>query len=225
MATAQTIIEAGAARATSNDLGKINSDGELLGRVGRFFPSLFALAARQRPGDFASTATLTLAGTPATLALTGATPALTDVIDISRVYGVSGTVAAGTKIHLVPEMEVYRTYQIAPTVFRRGLSIVSRGQAGDPVATDVIGITVLDSPAPLVALTTTIDTRFPVRHHEILVNDIAIYLETKDGGPRIQSLMADQRTKMMAFASEYNLSASAIEAVFTERVPAAQAAG
>lgn len=220
--SAQLIVESGAARATSNDLGKVNSDGELLGRVNRFFLSLYALAARQRPNWFTSTATLALTGAPATLAFASATPALTDVIDITRVYGVSGTVPAGVKIHLVDESEVYRSFQIAPCVFQRGLSLVSRGQAGDPVNTDVIGITVLDSPTPLTTLATNLDARFPARFHEILINDVALYLETKDDGPRVQSLMADQKAKMMAFANEYSLTASAIEAVFSERVAALQ---
>ncbi len=213
---AQLLIEAGYARATSNDPGKLASDGELLGRINRVYMGLFALASRQRPEEFASTTQMTLAGSPATLAFSAASPALTDVLEIRRIYGVSGTVAAGVKIHLVNETEVYRSWQIPPTVFRRGLSIVSRGAAGDPVNTDVIGLTVLDSPAALVALATAIDARFPVRHFEILANDIAIYLDTKDGGKRNSALMSDQKIKMQIFAQEYNLDASAVQMVLAD---------
>lgn len=221
--TAQVIVEAGFARATGNDPGKLASDGELLNRLNRVFMSLYALAARQRPEEFAATAQMTLAGSPATLAFSAASPALTDVIEIRRLYGVSGTVAAGTKIHLVPEVEAFKTWQIAPVMFRRGLSLVSRGQTGDPVAADVIGLTVLDSPTALTALATNIDSRFPVRHHEILVNDIGLYLDGKDEGRdqgQFNRLMSDQKTRMMAFASEYNLSASAVEQILNDRVPA-----
>ncbi len=192
----------------------------MLNRISRVYLFIYTLMARQRPEEFASTATLTLAGTPATLAFSSASPALTDVIDIRRIYGVSGTVAAGVKIHLVPETEVYRTWQISPTVFRRGLSIVSRGASGDPANTDVIGVTVLDTPPALTTLATNIDARYPQRHYEILVNLGALYLETKDNGPRIGALQADLKMSMMALASEYNLDASTVEAALTDRVPA-----
>jgi hypothetical protein len=220
--TAQVLFEAGYARATGNDPGKMAVDGELLNRLNRVFQSIYALAARQRPDEFTASALMTLAGTPATATLASCTPALVDVIDIPRIMGSTGTVAAGGKIHLVPEAQVYRTWQIPPTMFRRGLSLISRGQTGDPVATDVIQLIVLDSPATLSAPATTVDGRFPVRHHEILVNDIALYLNAKDEGrdpAQFAQLQADQRSKMFAFAADYNIAASALEAVLMDRVP------
>lgn len=223
MTTAQQIVESGIARATTNDAGKLSNDGELLGRLGRVFPGLYTLAARQRPEEFTATSNLTLAGNPATATLASGTLVLTDVIEIRLVRGVSGTVAAGTKIHIVPETEAYRTFQISPTVFRRGLSIFSRAQAGDPVATDVIQLLVLDSPAVLTALTTVLDGRYPLRHMEMLTNDIALYLSAKDAGrnaAQFQELQADQKMRIAIFAQEYSLKASAIEQIFSDSVPA-----
>lgn len=225
--SAQVIVEAGMAKATGNDPGKLSSDGEVLNRLNRVYLALYALAARQRPDEFAATSDLTMSGSPASCDITAAaSPALTDVIDIRRMYGKTGTVSAGTKIHLVPETEAFKTFQIAPVVFRRGNRIVSRAQSGDPVAADVITATVLDSPTPLTTLAVNIDTRFPARHHEILVNDVALYLDAKDEGRdagAFQKLISDQNRAMRAFANEYSLAASALEQILNDRVPAVAA--
>lgn len=228
MATsAQVIVEAGMAKATGNDPGKLNSDGEVLNRLNRVFLALYALAARQRPDPYSSTSDLTFSGNPAQCVLaSAASPALTDVIEIRYLKGKTGGVAAGAKVHLVSETEAQKTYQIAPCVFQRGLAIVSRAAAGDPVAADVLTATVLDNPTPLTTLAINIDTRFPQRHHEILVNDVALYLDAKDEGRdagAFQKLQADQRRAMMAFANEYSLNASALEQILNDRVPAVPA--
>lgn len=228
--SAQVIVEAGMAKATGNDPGKLSSDGEVLNRLNRVYLALYALAARQRPEEFTATSDLTMSGSPAQCDITAAaSPVLTDVIEFRRVYGKTGTVAAGVKIHFVPETEAFKTYQISPVVFRRGSKIVSRGQTGDPVAADVLTATVLDNPTPLTTLAINIDTRFPQRHHEILVNDVALYLDAKDEGRdqgAFSKLLADQKRAMMAFANEYSLGASALEQILNDRVPAvAGAAG
>ncbi len=229
MASAATILEGGLAKATSTDSGKVTSDGELLSRLSRVYLMIYTAAARQRPDEFSSTATLPIvAGPPIGGAFSTATPVLTDVIEVLGAFGVSGTVSAGAKIHIVPEMEKYRSWQLTPTMSRRGLSLFSRFPVvvGDPTTGDVIQLIVLDTPAALTTLATSIDPRFPQRHYEILVNLVALYIETKDHGPRIEALQADLKMSMMAFVEEYNISASAIEAVFFGRVPAVpQAAG
>lgn len=231
MATsAQVIVEAGFAKATGNAPGKLSNDGELLNRLNRVYLAYYALAARQRPDSFSSTSDLTFSGSPAQCILaSAASPALTDTVEIRYIKGKTGGVAAGAKVHLVTETEAQKTYQIAPCVFQRGLAIVSRAAAGDPVAADVLTATVLDNPTPLTTLATNIDARFPQRHHEILVNDVALYLDAKDEGRdagAFQKLQADQRRAIAAFANEYSLAASAVEQVLNDRVPAvAGAAG
>lgn len=219
--TAQVIVEGGYAKSSNSDPGKMASDGELLNRLNRFFQTIYPLAARKRPDEYASTATITFAGNPGASTLAAATPTQVDVLEIIGAYGVSGTVAAGAKIHLVAGIERVRTFQIAPVIFRRGLSIISRAQAGDPVATDVISLELLDSPAILSTLAINIDSRFPVRYHEILVNSVALYLMAKDGGDanRFNQVSADQRGLMEAFAQDFGIQASAIEAVFSQRLP------
>jgi hypothetical protein len=228
--SAQLLVERGAAKATSNEAGKGFGDAELLARLSAVYLMIYTAVARQRPDEFSSTATLPIvAGPPIGGAFSTATPALTDVIEVLGAYGVSGTVGAGTKIHIVPEMEKYRSFQITPTMSRRGLALFSRFPvvAGDPTTSDVIQLIVLDTPPALTTLATNIDARFPQRHHEILVNLVALYLEIKDNGPRIAALQADLKMSMMVLASEANIAASAIEAAFFGRVPAvpAQAAG
>lgn len=215
MATnAQVIFEAGMARATSNDPGKLVVDGEVLGRLNRVFQGLYALAARQRPMAFGSNVALALAGSPPSAALP------TDVIDIQYLRN-----ATGGKVHLIPQAEVSRTWHIPPSVYQLGLNLVSRALTGDPVAGETLTATVLDAPAALTTLTTNLDARFPVRHHEILVNDIALYCDAKDEGRNAAAfakLQADQRLKLAEFAAEYSLASSVLEFVHSqsERTPA-----
>lgn len=216
MATsAQVIVEAALARSTSNDPGKLAGDGELLGRLARVYQTLYALAARQRPNAFQSSVALVLAGAPPTVALP------TDCIDVTYLEN-----SGGSKVHLIPSAERARTWHIAPSVYQLGTSLISRGKAGDPIAGDTLTAIVLDAPTALTALATNLDARFPVRHHEILVNDLALYLDAKDDGRDTASfarLQADQKEKVAAFATEYALAASALEFVHSgsERVAAA----
>lgn len=213
--TAQALIEAAYSRSTANDAGKLASDAELLGRLNRVFQGLYALAARQRPDEFLAALVLTIGGSPAFAILPS------DQIEIRRIQN-----ASGAKVHLIPTREVDRSWHIAPSVYRVGLALTSRGRVGDPIPGDVLTLWVLDAPATLVTLATLIDLRFPTRHHEILANDLALYLATKDEGrdPAHYTQVAnDQRQKLVAFATEYDLDASALEFVHgpATRVPSA----
>lgn len=203
--SAQVIIEAGYARSTTNDPGKLAVDGELLGRLNRMYQSLWALAARQRPESFTSTTSLVLGGAPPSATLP------TDIVELQYIRN-----ALSAKVHLIPVRELDRTWHITPSVYQQGLSLISRGQVGDPVAGDVLSVWLIAAATTLAALATNLDALFPVRHHEILVNDIALYLDAKDEGRDANAfarLVNDQKMKLAAFAAEYNLNVSALEFV------------
>jgi hypothetical protein len=98
----------------------------------------------------------------------------TDVIDVVRVE------TAGSKVYLIPAYEKDRAWHLAPAVYRQGTSIISRGKAGDPTAGTVLTAYILDAPAALTALTSTLDVRWPHRFDSILIDDLALYLSDKD---------------------------------------------
>lgn len=215
MTTASDLIQAGYARSTANDPGKLATDLELLGRLNRSYQGLYALAARQRPDSFTTVALVTLDAL-ASFVLP------TDYIDVLPI-----TNAAGKRVHLIPARETMRLYHVAPCLYQKGNTIVSRGNAGDPVTGDVLTVPQLASAAPLVALSTAVDAKFPTRHHECLVNDLALYLDAKDEDrdpDQFKKLAADQGAKMAAFAAEYDLDASALEFMHNaaERVASAE---
>lgn len=216
--TVQQVLEAGYSRSTANDPGKLATDAELMGRLNRIYQGLYALAARQRPDEFATKQEITLIGGDAHYVL----PA--DLIEVRRLQN-----AGGAQVHLIPAAEIKRLWHVPPCVYRTGGTLYSRGQASDPVPADVLTAWFLLSGTALVALGTVIDAAFPTRHIEILVNDIALYLDAKDEDrdpAQFQKLVRDQATRLAAFALEYDLSASALEFVHApvERVPAPGAA-
>jgi hypothetical protein len=171
MSTAQQLIEAAYARSTSNDAGKLASDGELLLHLNRKYQSLYAIYAIAAGDNTLAKAVLVLAGAPPAAALP------VDIIDIKRLEQVSGA-----KAYLIPADEKDRTWHLAPAFYRQGNSLVARGLAGDLAAGASVNLYHLDAPAALVALATNTDARFPVRFEDILVLDLAIYLSTKDEG-------------------------------------------
>ena len=215
MTTAQTIITAAYSRSTGNDPGKLATDDELLGRLNRVYQGLYALAARQRPDEFVTPTALVLAGVTASVALP------VDLIDIRRIQNVTGA-----KVHLIPVTELERTWHTPPSVYRSGNTLSSRGRAGDPIAGDTLTTWLLLAGTAVVALGTVLDATFPTRHHELLVNDLALYLDAKDedrSPDQFRKLGADQVQRLAAFAQDYNLDAAALEFVHggSTRVPAA----
>jgi hypothetical protein len=169
--TAQNIIEAAYSRSTSNDPGKLAVDLELIGHLNRKYQSVFAVFGIEGGDTTLAKTTMLLAGLPGTAAL----PA--DIADITRLED-----ANGKKVHIVPAEEKDRSWHLSPAVFRQGLSLVSLARSGDPVLGQVLTLFYIDAPAPLVALATALDARFPARFEQLLILDLAIYLSLKDDG-------------------------------------------
>jgi len=215
--TAQMILEAAYARSTANDPGKLATDNELLGRLTRSYQGLWALAARQRPDEFATIQAIQFLGATVAFVLP------TDLIEVRRLQN-----AGGATVHLIPAAEITRLWHIPPCVYRTGGTLYSRGKTGDPVAGDILTAWLLLAGAVLNTLSSVLDPAFPTRHVEILINDLALYLDAKDDGrdpEGFRKLAADQSMKLAAFAQEFNLDASALEFVHapSTRVPAQSA--
>lgn len=195
--TAQQIIEAGFARSTASDAGKLAVDGEMINNLNRRYQSMFAMMAKYQPDNVSASTTLTFASSPATVALP------TDIINILRVEQQSGA-----RAYLYKATEKDRTYLLSPGVYRRGNSLVTIGGASDPVAGTVWNLIYNDAPATLSVLASTLDTRFPVRYENILILDQAVYLSIKDEGRDAQRIAALKGE----FAQEYKFFLDAIGA-------------
>jgi hypothetical protein len=199
----QVWIEAAYNRSTENDPGKLAQDAELLDHANRVYQRLFALFAKARPDEAASRANLVLAGNPAFAALAP---------DLIAVVGVKN--AVGAKVHVIPAHEIERLWHLAPSVYRLGNTLFSRGAVGDPIAGDLLTVVQLDAPATLATLATAIDARFPTRHHQVVIDQLACYLSTKDAGRdggEHQKLLGECGQSLAAFATEYELPPSALE--------------
>lgn len=204
--TAQQIIEAAYARSTANDPGKLATDGEMISVLDRLFQALYAVRAAAEPSGALARANLAaLAGSPASATLP------TDMIDLRRVQRNSDS----AKVNVIPVEEIDRSWHLAPAIYRQGNSVVSRGGAGDPVAGDTLTIFHLDAPATITALVSVLDARFPVRHHELLVVELAIYLATKDAGarqaPEFQALVNTRNMYLETFMRLSGLSMTALQ--------------
>jgi hypothetical protein len=170
MAIVQDIVEAAYAASTANDPGKLALDNELYNHLNRSFQLRYAQWT-QPAGDAAHTQiSLTFSGTPASVTLP------TDIIEIDRVE------INGTKGYVIPVHEKERGWNLAPAMYRQGLSLISRNKVGDPVNGTPITLWIDDAPATLSSLSSVIDIRFPVRFHKLLILDLALYLDTKDEG-------------------------------------------
>lgn len=200
--TAQQLIEAAYSRSTANDPGKLATDGELLSVANRVYHALFALAAAAAPERYASKTTLTLASAPPTASL----PA--DIIDIRRIQN-----NAGAKVNVIPIEEIDRTWHLAPAVYRQSGAIFSRGAASDPIAGDVLTMWYLDAPADLAALATQVDARFPTRHVELIVVELAMYLATKDTGRDAAEFAALKQFRDMQLEAFFRLSGLSMTAL------------
>lgn len=214
MTTAQTILEAAYSRSTANDPGKLATDAELIGRLNRTYQGLYTLAARQRPDQFTSSGSSVVNGVDVGITIP------TDTTEIRRLENVFGA-----QVHLIPAGERARLWHAAPSMYQVGNRVRSRMASGDPMVGDTIFTWLLLPAAALVVLASTIDVLFPTRHHETLINDLALYLDAKDEGrdpEQFRKLAADQAMKLAAFAQEYALDASALEFVHSTstRVPA-----
>ena len=201
--TAQQVIEGSYNRSSSNDAGKLASDAEVLSHLDRTYQRLWALVARARPHEFASATSLPLGSVPPTLAL----PAnLVDLLDVRTV--------AGATVHVIPYKDRTRRWTIPPAVYRLGQSLVSRNAAGDPIVADSLTLTILDAPVALTALSSVLDGRWPSRHYQVLVDELAVYLSVKDSGRSAAERAAIDgalKESGAALAAEYALGPSALE--------------
>jgi len=209
----QQIIEAAYSRSTANDPGKLATDLELIGRLDRTYQRMYAELAVASGDNCLSTTTLTLGGSPATATLP------TDVIDVTRVE------IAGSKVYLIPAYEKDRAWHLAPAVYRQGTSIISRGKTGDPTAGTILTVFILDAPAALTSLASTLDVRWPHRFDSILIDDLALYLSDKDVDrnpadyANLRTDLSDSTTAFNALVSNSN---SAKETPHDGRTSAAQ---
>lgn len=203
MTLAQAWLEAAWNRSASNDAGKLAVDAELLDHLNRLYQRFYALFAKARPDEAGSQTTVLLVGTPATATLAA------DLIAISAARN-----GLGAKVHLIPASEAERLWHMAPAVLRRGNTLVSRGLAGDPLVGDVLTVEQLDAPPALTALGSVVDARFPTRHHQLVIDGLALYLDTKDDGRSADAhgkVMAEFGQALAAFMAEYDLSPDALE--------------
>lgn len=199
----QIIVEAAYNRSAANDPGKLAQDPELILHLNRVYQRTWALVARSRPDEFASTTSLLLAGVPGQAAL----PA-----DLIAILGVLN--AAGGPVWIIPATERFRSWHVAPAMYRIGVSLISRNKAGDPLAGDTLTATMLDAPPPLTVLASLLDVRFPIRHVQLLVDYLACYLSTKDTGRSAEDhgkLVAELRADGAAFAAEFELAPADIQ--------------
>lgn len=199
--TVQQIIEAAYSRSTANDPGKLATDGELLGVGNRIYHALFALAAAAAPERYMSKTTCVLSGSPAIGTLSA------EVIDVRRVQR-----ASGAKVNVIPVEEIDRLWHLAPAVYRQGGSLVSRGQTGDPGA-ETLTVWQLDAPTSWAATADTLDARFPTRHVELIIVELAIYLATKDEGRNAQEFAALKNYRDMQLEAFFRLSGLSMTAL------------
>lgn len=198
MATSvQDYITAAYLRSTTNDPGKLAQNTELIGHLNRAYQRTWMLIARARPDQYSAETTLTLAGVPPTVAL----PAnLIDLLDV--------TDSDGATVTIIPATQRTRTWNLAPCVYRVGMTLKTRGDADDPIAADALTVLYLDAPTTLTLLADEVDDRWPARHDQLLVDYLASYLSVKDAGRDQndrQALLTEQRANVAAFAAEYTL--------------------
>jgi hypothetical protein len=221
MTTSQSLIEAAYARSTSNDAGKLAIDGELLSHLNRKYQSMHARMAVAQKDNALARSTLTFAGAPIAATLP------TDIIDIVRLE-----TATGGRVYQMSVAEKDRTYILGPAVFRQGNSMISRGLAAgatvngvaDPIVGTVLTIFYTDAPASIVALSSTLDPRFPVRYENVLVLDLAIYLSLKDAGrdpQSFQNLKTEYAEENAIFLALTKSSNTAKDAPSTSTAPSA----
>jgi hypothetical protein len=171
MTLVSTILSGAYLRSTSFDPGKLALDDELIEHLNRVYQRVWPLLARARPDQFGASTTLAWSGTPAMCSLPASILDLLDTLD-----------GDGATVNVIPVQDRQRRWVLAPAIYRQGMTLRSRGETGDPVAGDSLALSYLDQPAALTDLTDETDTRWPVRHDQLLVDFLAVYLATKDSG-------------------------------------------
>lgn len=202
MTTVRTLIVGAYNRSTLNDPGKLASDAELILHLDRVYQRMWPLIARARPDQYSASTTLTLTGVPPSAAL----PA--SVIDLMGL-----TASDGSAVNIIPATQRTRLWNLAPCVYRVGTTLYSRAATGDPIASDALTLVYLDQPTALTTMDDTLDTRWPVRHDQLLVDYLALYLSVKDAGrdgSDRQAIAQELAQDVAAFGSEYNIPPSQV---------------
>ena len=202
MTTVQTIVAGAYLRSTTFDAGKLALDAELISHLNRVYQRVWPLIARARPDQYSAETTLTLSGVPASATL----PA--SILDILETQDSDGTL-----VNVIPSGDRQRRWNLAPCVYRIGTTLKSRNDTGDPVGGDILTMVYLDQPTTLDALTDELDTRWPVRHDQLLVDYLATYLAVKDGGMKDgdrAALRSELQQDVAALAYEYQIAPSAL---------------
>lgn len=205
MATAGDFISAAYLRSSANDPGRLALDPELLGHLDRVYQRAWALFGRARPEEASTTTTLSLSGSPPSAAL----PA--NFVDILSLMNEDGET-----VNDIPLRERNRLWHASPCVYRRGMTLYSRAEAGDPLAGDDLAMQYVDSPTALTTISVAIDPRFPVRHHQFVIDLLAVYLSVKDAGRDAnehKKLLGDLQLSASAFQAEYKLPPSDMAAL------------
>lgn len=203
MTIAQDLIEAAYDRSTANDPGKLAQDAELLGHLNRTWLRYYALLMRARPNLGTTRTFLTLLGNPATAVMSPAP------IELRHVFN-----ADEKEVNVIDNTERELTTHFAPCIYREGARLTSRAHGGDPISCDILELTVIDTPLSLTALNTALDPRFPERHHQLLIDSLAIYLDVKDedrDADKHGQLVEEYTKALGAFANEYGLAPEALQ--------------
>lgn len=202
MTLVSTILSGAYLRSTSFDAGKLALDAELIEHLNRVYQRCWPLIARARPDQYSAETTVTLTGTPPTASL----PA--SIIDLLAVAD-----ADGASVNVIPSTDRNRLWNLAPCLYRIGTTLRSRNDAGDPVAGEVMTLTYLDQPSPLTALSDETDDRWPVRHDQMLVDYLSVYLSVKDAGMKAEDragLLRELQQDVGALAQEFGLAPSQV---------------
>lgn len=189
-------------RSAANDPGRLASDAELIAHLDRIYARAWPLAARARPDLFSSTVALTLVGIPPSATLPVDLIAIVDIVN-----------ASGVPVWLVPLTDRWRTWQLGPCVYRQANHLLSRNAGSDPRTGDVLTCAILDAPHQLLNLTDYLDTRWPRRQSQLLVDMVAVYLSAKDTGRNAEEhakLMSEMQASASAFAADFSLPPEAV---------------
>lgn len=204
-ATAQVFLEGAYNRSSINNPGKLAQDPELLLHLDRVYQRTWALIARARPDEFAVPSNVAAVGAPAEILLAADT---IDVVSVRR------AAAPYAEVNVIPASELARKWHLAPAMYRTGLKLVSRALTGDPLNGESFVVSLLDAPAALVALGSSVDPRWPSRHYQLLVDYLACYLSVKDAGRAPEEhtkLLEELKTDGAALVSEYGLPPASIQ--------------
>jgi hypothetical protein len=166
--TVQMILNAAYSRSTQNNPGTIATEStELLAVVQRALDGCYAFAARINPTFFAETADVVGA------AGIWVRPELAESIFLIEE-------ADATEVVVVPYND--RTAEeLLPSLYEFGQNFYKAGNAADPGDTDSLTFYYAKRPDTLTTLDDTLDAMWREQFNELLVNEVAIYLATKDG--------------------------------------------